>query len=525
MFVPCYSYSQTLINPRHSHKNKNKPEVRVQLSSTFSGSSFHITSDAYNDENAPPSTMNSMNLNTNMNIDPMGKECSTPKSMDFVEFDGKWDDFNDKHQETPEFRCSERLWHFMQFEPDENDPSESKNANIQARSKSKFLSKRSSNKDDVFSSTRRIKISDKDNACSEGVGRNPLQTLTNKLGVKVQQLAKKSPTFSSCNPSDPTPKMSNLSNSNQSQKRTYGIVDYHKSVITPTLSTSATEPLSDDDDDDLFWNEFQFNTRADFGRSSESNARDLSTRYSRRSDINNGSKAPMPTMGQITRRDLRPNAIHVNASYWSEQNRRAYMEDRFILDRIGSASATPPVSVSPKEKNNLKSKLDMSTLFTKLNKIRGIDDKNKSPDDRSSIYSDQLSPRHMEPISAFGIFDGHAGSLASQFCSDHFSWYLSSQIMYPTDITESLRCTFNALDQDFVSTGNADGTTANACIVVGGQRVICANAGDSRAIIVKKDGSFIALSVDHKPEMPKETKRITELGGKIIHSGTWRVQG
>ena len=98
------------------------------------------------------------------------------------------------------------------------------------------------------------------------------------------------------------------------------------------------------------------------------------------------------------------------------------------------------------------------------------------------------------------------------------------------DFEQALRSTFASLDEDFLSTGNADGTTANACIVVGGgkgkqKRVICANAGDTRAIIVKKDGSFEALSMDHKPELPGETERITKMGGKIIHSGTWRVQG
>ena len=41
---------------------------------------------------------------------------------------------------------------------------------------------------------------------------------------------------------------------------------------------------------------------------------------------------------------------------------------------------------------------------------------------------------------------------------------------------------------------------------------MCANAGDSRAIVVRKDGSVVRLSRDHKPGMPDETKRITDLG-------------
>ena len=33
------------------------------------------------------------------------------------------------------------------------------------------------------------------------------------------------------------------------------------------------------------------------------------------------------------------------------------------------------------------------------------------------------------------------------------------------------------------------------------------------------------MSTDHKPERIDERKRIEALGGKIIHFGTWRVQG
>ena len=76
-----------------------------------------------------------------------------------------------------------------------------------------------------------------------------------------------------------------------------------------------------------------------------------------------------------------------------------------------------------------------------------------------------------------------------------------------------------------MSTGNRDGTTACVCVVVGGKRIVCANAGDSRAIIVKRDGTFVPLSTDHKPGTEKEARRILELGGKISFNGSWRVEG
>ena len=58
-----------------------------------------------------------------------------------------------------------------------------------------------------------------------------------------------------------------------------------------------------------------------------------------------------------------------------------------------------------------------------------------------------------------------------------------------------------------------------------GTRIICANAGDSRAIKAAvyadagSEGKFlteaVALSIDHKPELPAEADRVIQSGGRI----------
>lgn len=57
------------------------------------------------------------------------------------------------------------------------------------------------------------------------------------------------------------------------------------------------------------------------------------------------------------------------------------------------------------------------------------------------------------------------------------------------------------------------GTT---CVVVINidQHILCANAGDSRAILSTKEG-IKNLSFDHKPEKNEEKNRIIKNGGKI----------
>jgi len=87
----------------------------------------------------------------------------------------------------------------------------------------------------------------------------------------------------------------------------------------------------------------------------------------------------------------------------------------------------------------------------------------------------------------------------------------------------------SALTRD--STPEAQGCTAVVVLVVRrtdgeGPRLVCANAGDSRAVL-GREGLAVALSEDHKPECPVETARINKAGGfvDVNAPGGPRVQG
>mmetsp|Transcript_22041 Transcript_22041/g.46131 ORF Transcript_22041/g.46131 Transcript_22041/m.46131 type:complete len:759 (-) Transcript_22041:125-2401(-) len=196
--------------------------------------------------------------------------------------------------------------------------------------------------------------------------------------------------------------------------------------------------------------------------------------YSLRSAIGDGSERQRNSHSLMERRPLRPNGGHIDTSYWSHRGRRNYMEDRFVVEYIGSVNKN---TENPK------------------------------------------------PISLLAVFDGHGGSAASQFCSDWISSYIRKKNEhFPENLGLAMKTAFTKVDSDFVSSGLFDGTTACACAVVG-TKVICCNAGDSRAIIVRRDGSAVELSKDHKPDRDDETKRINALGGRVIHWGRWRVEG
>lgn len=79
-------------------------------------------------------------------------------------------------------------------------------------------------------------------------------------------------------------------------------------------------------------------------------------------------------------------------------------------------------------------------------------------------------------------------------------------------------------------TPEAQGCTAVAVLLLrneagGGPRILCANAGDSRAVL-SRAGRAVELSEDHKPENPEETARIVKAGGYVQQMpGGARVQG
>lgn len=207
----------------------------------------------------------------------------------------------------------------------------------------------------------------------------------------------------------------------------------------------------------------------------------VGVRYSLRSSIGDGARQPIgPTF--MERRELRPNGSHLNTSHWSEEGARKYMEDRYSIEELGFYYSS---------QKNL-----------------------SSYSSRSSI-----------PMTYFGVFDGHGGERSSQFCCDYLSSYIRHQAEFPVNLGLSMKQAFQSADNDFCRSGFTDGSAAISCIVIGKEKIICANAGDCRAIVVRSDGSVAKLSRDHKPGVHDETKRITELGGKIVYWGRWRVEG
>jgi serine/threonine protein phosphatase PrpC len=139
-----------------------------------------------------------------------------------------------------------------------------------------------------------------------------------------------------------------------------------------------------------------------------------------------------------------------------------------------------------------------------------------------------------EDVAMFGVFDGHGGAAMSKAVAGTLEEAVtagfkargekSSSVSVET-FKEAIPSAYIDLDKRLhakVVSGvlEESGTTA-VCVFVTKTHIVCANTGDSRAILVR-GGKAEALSEDHKPTDPEETRRIFAAGG-VVHLG--RVDG
>ena len=137
----------------------------------------------------------------------------------------------------------------------------------------------------------------------------------------------------------------------------------------------------------------------------------------------------------------------------------------------------------------------------------------------------------------FGVYDGHGvnGHLVSDYIKKNLPHVLDHhfpRLLKKADSGLNPAVELNALSSAFVATyvdihhdlmrkSRVDctfsGSTA-VTVLIRGNSAVCANAGDSRAVLgMKREGVWLAvpLSNDHKPDDPSERGRIEQMGGRV----------
>ena len=155
---------------------------------------------------------------------------------------------------------------------------------------------------------------------------------------------------------------------------------------------------------------------------------------------------------------------------------------------------------------------------------------------------------NLKDFNIFAVMDGHGvnGHLVSRFVTKYFtSFFKKNKKMNSSNANEDqifyrlkkndhdvLKRAFRHAERDIEKNSDIDANfSGTTCVMVFqiGNRILCGNVGDSRAIMVKGDKA-IPLSIDQKPDDPEESKRIKENGGEISQyeedgekSGPFRV--
>ncbi len=141
---------------------------------------------------------------------------------------------------------------------------------------------------------------------------------------------------------------------------------------------------------------------------------------------------------------------------------------------------------------------------------------------------------NIKAFNIFGVFDGHGtqGHLISDYLKTYFTSFFSNKEIYMSDnndineqsiyerLTEKnydIICyAFNLCESSLSKTKLDPNLSGSTCVIVFciSDKIICANAGDSRAILSTKNGIKV-LSFDHKPDNKEEKERIIKSGGKV----------
>ena len=174
----------------------------------------------------------------------------------------------------------------------------------------------------------------------------------------------------------------------------------------------------------------------------------------------------------------------------------------------------------------------------------GISRPGNDPSGKSKINQDSFisltNINNIKDFNIFGVLDGHGpqGHFVSNFASQFIPSHIINNpeikdISNPEIIYEKLKqnnCeiiinAFLSCDEELKAEQFDSYLSGSTCVLVIhiGKNILCANAGDSRAIIVydeRGDSNLNylkaeQLSIDYKPEIPEEKQRIIGSGGIV----------
>jgi len=125
----------------------------------------------------------------------------------------------------------------------------------------------------------------------------------------------------------------------------------------------------------------------------------------------------------------------------------------------------------------------------------------------------------------FAIFDGHNGVDTAKNAAHLLDKYIVESF---NDIDSKIdhhqfhniiKNAFIQLDKNLSKIVNDNSGSVCIASLIGQKNIVLINVGDSRGIIISKDGQVLVSTQDHKPTVRKEQERIHKAGGQITQTG------
>ncbi len=181
----------------------------------------------------------------------------------------------------------------------------------------------------------------------------------------------------------------------------------------------------------------------------------------------------------------------------------------------------------------LKLSNNYKTVYNKDYKInfgyQSIEDTYRDDMEDAEVYAKSKDKKKI----MFGVFDGHGGKKTSKNLKENLAPKLfkaleklkiddSGEWLYK--INNIIKDTFLEYDENLCSKIKKSGSTAIISLIIN-NKIFLINLGDSRGLIIKNGKVIEEMKThDHKPNDPKEKKRIEDAGGTVKYDGyCWRV--
>ncbi|XP_078436709.1 putative protein phosphatase 2C 62 [Wolffia australiana] len=197
------------------------------------------------------------------------------------------------------------------------------------------------------------------------------------------------------------------------------------------------------------------------------------------------------------------------------------MSEGGILSKIKDKVMSGFVSSTP-ETGKGKSKISGKHIKHGFHLVKG-----KSHHDMEDYVVAQFRQVNEVELGLFAIFDGHLGHNVADYLQSHLFDNILQQREFWNDIRTAIRKAYKITDKHILQKAadlGRGGSTAVTAILIGGERLVVGNVGDSRAVLCKS-GDAIQLSVDHEPITERHT--IERKGGfvTILPGDVPRVDG